>query len=100
MAGEKESLTAIESRHIDYVPEKERHGKVWRQGPFWFLGNFQPFTVAIGFSGPLLGLNLWWSTVAAVIGVLFGTLFMAAHAAQGPKLGLPQMIQSLSLIHI
>ena len=88
------SLTAIESRHIDYVPEKERHGKVWRQGPFWFLGNFQPFTVAIGFSGPLLGLNLWWSTVAAVVGVLFGTLFMAAHAAQGPKLGLPQMIQS------
>ena len=94
MAGDKESFTAIESRHIDYVPEKERHGKVWRQGPFWFLGNFQPFTVAIGFSGPLLGLNLWWSTVAAVVGVLFGTLFMAAHAAQGPKLGLPQMIQS------
>ncbi len=93
MAG-NDGLNAIESRHIDYVPEKERHGKVWRQGPFWFLGNFQPFTVSIGLLAPVLGLNLWWSIVATVTGVLFGTLFMAAHAAQGPKLGLPQMIQS------
>ena len=93
MAG-NDGLNSIESRHIDYVPEKERHGKVWRQGPFWFLGNFQPFTFSIGLLAPVLGLNLWWSIVATVTGVLFGTLFMAAHAAQGPKLGLPQMIQS------
>jgi len=85
---------AIETRSIDYVPESERHGKVWMQGPFWFLGNFQPFTVAIGFVGPLLGLSLGWTAVASILGILFGTLFMAAHAAQGPRLGLPQMIQS------
>jgi len=84
----------IETRSIDYVPENERHGKVWLQGPFWFLGNFQPFTVAIGFVGPALGLSLGWTVVAAVLGILFGTIFMAAHASQGPKLGLPQMIQS------
>ncbi len=88
------SLSAIESRHIDYVPESERHGKVWRQGPFWFLGNFQTFTLAIGLLGPVFGLNLLWTFIATVAGMLFGTLFMAAHAAQGPKLGLPQMIQS------
>ena len=41
--------SAVETRHIDYVPESERHGVLWRQGPFWFLGNFQPFTVGIGF---------------------------------------------------
>ncbi len=40
-------LGEIESRHIDYIPLSERRGKIWRQGPFWFLGNFQPFTVAI-----------------------------------------------------
>ena len=90
----KVATSAIEGRHIDYVPESERHGKVWRQGPFWFLGNFQPFTVAIGFTAPLVGLNLKWSIVATVLGILFGTVFMAAHAAQGPRLGLPQMIQS------
>ena len=86
--------SAIETRSIDYVPENERHGRVGAQGPFWFLGNFQPFTVAIGFVGPLLGLSLGWTVAASVLGILFGTLFMAAHASQGPKLGLPQMIQS------
>jgi len=85
---------AIEVRSIDYVPESERHGRVWMQGPFWFLGNFQPFTVAIGFVGPSLGLSFGYTVLASVLGILFGTLFMAAHASQGPKLGLPQMIQS------
>jgi len=85
---------AVETRSIDYVPEGERHGRVWLQGPFWFTGNFQPFTVALGFVGPALGLTLGWTIVAAALGILFGTLFMAAHASQGPRLGLPQMIQS------
>ncbi|GAA5160474.1 cytosine permease [Pseudonocardia eucalypti] len=86
--------TRIETRSIDYVPEAERHGKVWQQGPFWFLGNFQPFTVAIGLIGPSLGLSFWWTALACVLGVAFGTLFMAFHASQGPVLGLPQMVQS------
>ena len=85
---------AIEVRSIDYVPENERHGKVSAQGPFWFLGNFQPFTLGIGLLGPVLGLTFIWTSVAAILGILFGTIFMAAHASQGPKLGLPQMIQS------
>jgi nucleobase:cation symporter-1, NCS1 family len=84
----------IETRSIDYVPDTERHGKVSHQGPFWFVGNFQPFTLALGFVGPSLGLSLWWSIVAGIAGVAFGTLFMAFHATQGPVLGLPQMIQS------
>ena len=94
MSSQADTSSVIESRHLDYVPEHERHGKVWRQGPFWFLGNFQPFTVAIAFLGPVVGLNGLWTSVAGIGGILFGTLFMAAHAAQGPKLGLPQMIQS------
>jgi NCS1 family nucleobase:cation symporter-1 len=86
--------SAVEVRSIDYVPASERHGEVWRQGPFWFLGNFQPFTLALGLIGPSLGLSLAWTVLASVLGILFGTLFMAFHASQGPVLGLPQMIQS------
>ncbi|HKT00613.1 MAG TPA: cytosine permease [Rugosimonospora sp.] len=85
---------AIEVRSIDYVPEHERHGRVSAQGPFWFLGNFQPFTVAIGLLGPVFGLTLGWTSLAAILGIVFGTVFMAAHASQGPKLGLAQMVQS------
>src|SRR5437879_11017520 len=38
--------------------------------------------------------NLVWSFLGIIAAVLFGTFFMAFHAAQGPQLGLPQMIQS------
>ena len=93
-AAEHRTGAMIERRSIDYVPDDERHGKVSHQGPFWFVGNFQPFTLALGFVGPSLGLSLWWTIVAGLAGIAFGTLFMAFHATQGPVLGLPQMIQS------
>lgn len=84
----------IESRSIDRVPESDRTGKVWHQGPLWFLGNFQYFSISIGFVGPSLGLSLGWTVLAAGAGLALGALFMALHATQGPTLGLPQMIQS------
>lgn len=85
----------IESRSIDWVPDSERHGRVWTQGPFWFLGNFQPFTVGIGLLGPtVFGLSLVQTAAAGILGILFGTIFMAFHASQGPTFGLPQMVQS------
>ena len=93
-AATKQSRGGIETRSIDYVPEHERHGKVSQQGPFWFLGNFQFFTIAIGFIGPGMGLSLGYTALAGALGIIFGTLFMAFHAAQGAQLGLPQMIQS------
>src|SRR6187549_1354606 len=66
---------AIEARSIDWVPENERHGKIWHQAPLWFLGNFQYFSIPIGFVGPALGLSLGWSILAGVVVPLFATLF-------------------------
>jgi purine-cytosine permease-like protein len=88
------TVPSVEAHSIDYVPASERHGKVWQQGPFWFLGNFQFFSIAVGFIGPASGLSLLWSAVSLILGYIFGTFFMAFHASQGPQLGLPQMIQS------
>jgi len=84
----------VEVRSIDWVPDRERHGKLWHQAPLWFLGNFQYFSIPIGFIGPSLGLSLWWTILASVLGIYIGTVFMAFHGSQGPKLGLPQVIQS------
>ena len=84
----------IETRSIDYVGEHERHGRVIAQVPFWFLGDFHFFTVAIGFVGPSMGLGFAATSLAGALGILFGTIFVAFHASQGPELGLPQMIQS------
>ena len=85
---------AVEHKSIDYIPERERHGRVLHQVPFWFLGNFNFFTVAIGFVGPSMGLSFGYTSLAGALGILFGTVFVAFHAAQGAELGLPQMIQS------
>jgi NCS1 family nucleobase:cation symporter-1 len=87
-------IRGIEARSIDWIPDDERHGKLWHQTPLWFLGNFQYFSIPIGFVGPSFGLSLWWSIVGGTLGILIGTVFMAFHASQGPTLGLPQMIQS------
>ncbi len=84
----------MERKSIDYIPEGERHGRVIDQVPFWFLGNFHFFTIAIGFVGPSMGLSFGFTSMAGALGILFGTLFVAFHASQGAELGMPQMIQS------
>ena len=61
-------IQGIETRSIDWIPDSERHGKVWHQAPLWFLGNFQYFTIPIGFIGPFLGLSLGWTIVAGTAG--------------------------------
>src|SRR3954471_23018340 len=86
--------SGVEVRSIDYVPLSERHGELWHLGPLWFMGNAQIATLAVGVVGVEAGGNLFWSLIAILTGVLTGTFFMAFHSAQGPQLGLPQMIQS------
>src|ERR1700724_2962478 len=84
----------LEVRSIDYVPLAERHGKLWHLGPLWFMSNAQIATLAVGLVSITTGGNVIWSLLAILAGVLFGAFFMAFHSAQGPQLGLPQMIQS------
>jgi NCS1 nucleoside transporter family len=88
------SPLAVEVHAIDYIPRKERHGRPWHLGTLWFTGNAELVSFATGPIGISLGLNFAWTSVAIVIGTLIGTLLMAFHSAQGPKLGLSQMIQS------
>ena len=94
MTNTQPRLGGIEVRSIDYVPLNERHGRVWHLGPLWFMSNAQIATLAVGLISISEGASLFWSVLAIVIGTLVGTLFMAFHSAQGPQLGLPQMIQS------
>ncbi len=41
-----------------------------------------------------VGNGLLWAVLAVVIGNIVGSAFMAYHSAQGPALGVPQLIQS------
>jgi NCS1 family nucleobase:cation symporter-1 len=84
----------VEQHHVDFIPPDERHGKAADLAPFWFAMNQQALTFVTGALAVFVGLNVAWAIIAIVIGNAFGAIFMAYHSAQGPKLGIPQMIQS------
>lgn len=85
---------SIETRSVDFIPEQERYGKPSSLFYIWFGANMNITTIASGVLPVVLGLNLFWSAVSIIVGSLIGAIFMASHSAQGPKLGIPQMIQS------
>jgi purine-cytosine permease-like protein len=58
------------------------------------VGNVNLTAMATGVVALSIGANLIWTLIAIVLGSLFGTFFMAFHSAQGPQLGLPQLVQS------
>ncbi len=88
------SSLQIEHRSIDHIPPAERHGTPSRLFFIWFGANMQVTAAATGAIAVVIGLSLPWALLALAIGNLFGVTFMAAHSAQGPTLGIPQMIQS------
>ena len=84
----------VENRHIDHIPAGARHGKPWHQFAFWWGGNVNVFNVVLGAVVVAIGLTFWWALIAIAAGTLIGALLIALHATQGPKLGVPQSIQS------
>ncbi|MCY1395994.1 allantoin permease [compost metagenome] len=84
----------IETRSIDYIPEAERHGSLFSQFTLWFGANLQITAIVTGALAVVLGGDVFWSLIGLLIGQVFGGAVMALHGAQGPKLGLPQMISS------
>ena len=90
----REPTGAVEKHSIDWIPPQDRHGSVRSLFSVWFAANMQITTVVTGALAVIIGLSLPWALLAIVIGNAFGAIFMALHSAQGPKLGIPQMIQS------
>ena len=88
----KTNRTAIEVRSIDYVPDSERHGGLASQFTLWLAANLQITAIVTGALAVVFGGDVFWSLVALLLGQLIGGSIMALHAAQGPQLGLPQMI--------
>ena len=84
----------IEQHHIEPIPESDRHGRPRDQFTLWFAANANVVNFTLGVLAIVFGLNLFWALVAIVVGNVLGMLLTALHAWQGPRLGVPQMIQS------
>ena len=90
----RRSRVALERRTIDFVPLSERYGSPHRLFTIWFSCNLTILGVAAGTLGVSQGLSFSWAVLAITLGNAIGSAFVAAHSAQGPTLGIPQMIQS------
>jgi NCS1 family nucleobase:cation symporter-1 len=90
----QENLAQIEVRSIDHIPPQERHGRARDQFTLWFGLNANIFPVVLGGVVVAIGLDFVWACVAITLGVVVGLVLVGFHAIQGPKLGVPQMIQS------
>ena len=86
--------TFVETRSIDYVPDNERHGGLASQFTLWLGANLQITAIVTGALAVSLGGDVFWSLIGLLLGQLLGGAVMALHGAQGPQLGLPQMISS------
>lgn len=89
-----ESLITREIRTIERVPERERHGKPSNQFTLWFGVNMQITAIVDGAVAVTFGAEALAAIVGLLIGNVIGGVTMALHSAQGPRLGLPQMISS------
>ena len=85
---------SVETHSIDFIPLAERRGKPWHLFTLWFGANTVMISIVTGALLVAKGVGFGWSVLAIVIGFGLGTFLAAFHSAQGPKLGIPQMIQS------
>ncbi|MEV4254737.1 cytosine permease [Spirillospora sp. NPDC049652] len=93
-AQDRPPTPVVERRTIDVVPDSERHGTPFNQFTLWFGANMQITAVVDGALAVVFGADPLWAVVGLLVGNLLGGVFMALHSAQGPRLGLPQMISS------
>ena len=85
----------IENHTVDYVPLAERHGKARDLFTLWFSTNIAPLPIVTGaMVVQVFHLDLFWGLLAIALGHMIGGLVIALASAQGPRMGIPQMVQS------
>lgn len=86
---------SVERRTIEHIPVDERHGRARDLFTVWFGSNIMLLTIITGaLATTVFGLPLWAGALSVVLGNVIGAVVMALHAAQGPQMGVPQMLQT------
>ena len=88
------SARTIEPYGIEHIPETDRHGKPYTQFTTWLSANLTLSLLITGFFPALLGLSVWQSISAVVVGSLLGALLMGVLSTMGVRLGVPVQIQA------
>jgi NCS1 family nucleobase:cation symporter-1 len=92
---QEDTIGRLEQSTIQPIPAAERHGKASDLFTIWFGSNITLLTIVTGaLAVTVFKQPFWWGVLGIVIGTLVGAVFMALHSAQGPQLGVPQMVQT------
>jgi NCS1 family nucleobase:cation symporter-1 len=88
-------VATLELSTIQPIAPDQRHGRARDLFTIWFGSNIMLLTVVTGaLAVTVFKLPFIAAMVALVLGNLIGGIFMALHSAQGPQLGVPQMVQT------
>jgi nucleobase:cation symporter-1, NCS1 family len=91
----REQGTRLELRTIQPIALDQRHGRARDLFTVWFGSNVMLLTIVTGgLSVTVFKLSFVAAVIAITVGNLVGAVFMALHSAQGPTLGVPQMVQT------
>jgi nucleobase:cation symporter-1, NCS1 family len=92
---QSDTVARLEQSTIQPIPDAERHGRASDLFTIWFGSNIMLLTIVTGaLAVTVFKQPFWWAVLAIVVGTLVGAVFMALHSAQGPQLGVPQMVQT------
>src|SRR5882757_4090000 len=95
MTTASETPGKIEQHTIYQIPIDQRHGRARDLFTIWFGANIHMLTIVTGALASTVFKLPFLSAIGAIVfGNLVGAIFMALHAAQGPRLGVPQMVQT------
>jgi nucleobase:cation symporter-1, NCS1 family len=85
----------LEINTIQPIALDQRHGTARDLFTVWFGSNIMLLTVVTGgLSVTVFALPFTAAVLSLLLGNLSGAVFMALHSAQGPTLGVPQMVQT------
>src|ERR1700728_1046976 len=92
---QREQVTRLEISTIQPIALDQRHGTARDLFTVWFGSNIMLLTVVTGgLAVTVFALPFTAAVLGLTVGNLVGAIFMALHAAQGPTLGVPQMVQT------
>jgi NCS1 nucleoside transporter family len=88
-------VTAIEPGGVEYIPERERHGRPLQLFWTWMSPNMEFATVFVGVLPiAIFGGGFWPTVFGVILGSLLGSITHGILSAMGPRFGVPQMVES------
>jgi nucleobase:cation symporter-1, NCS1 family len=88
-------IGVVEPGGIEFIPERERHGRPLDLFWTWMSPNLEFATVFVGvIPVAFFGGGFWPTALALVLGTALGSLTHGVLSSWGPKFGVPQMVQA------